>query len=192
MKETLQQVAGIIGVACYLPLIFGIIKNRIEQSFLAFLLWAMLDIIATVTSVIAAGNFWLPLSNAVGASVVAILLAMKKKAEWTLIETFTAVLVLVCLTLWYFMGETAGIVSSSLAVVFASLPQMAHTYKKPHSTPTGIYTAFLFTNILSLLAGKDWTFEERFYPACAVFLCLVIVILSLRKRPISVDKKGQH
>ena len=182
MNETLQQIAGIIGVGCYIPLTSGIIKNKIEQSFLAFLLWAMLDIIATITSIIAGGNFWLPLSNAFGASVVAILLAMKKKAEWTIVETLTAVLVLICLVLWYVLGERAGIVSSSLAVVFASLPQVVHTYKRPQATPTLIYAVFLFANILSLFAGKEWTIEERFYPGCAVFLCLVIVLLSLKRK----------
>ena len=111
------------------------------------------------------------------------MLAMKKKAEWTIVETLTAILVFVCLTLWYLLGETAGIVSSSLAVVFASLPQMVHTYKKPQSTPTHIYAIFLCANLLSLFAGKNWTIEERFYPGCAVFLCLVIVLLSLKQKP---------
>ena len=109
-------------------------------------------------------------------------LAMKKKAEWTIVETLTAVLVLICLALWYVLGERAGIVSSSLAVVFASLPQVVQTYKRPQATPTLIYAVFLFANILSLFAGKEWTIEERFYPGCAVFLCLVIVLLSLKRK----------
>ena len=166
---------------CYVPLIFGIVKNKIEQSFVAFFLWALLDIIATITSILADGNYWLPLSNAIGASTVAILLAIKKKFNWTWVESITAILVLVCLITWYVSGETAGIVASSLAVVIASLPQMVDTYKNPQSTPTLIYLVFLVANILSLIAGKSWTIEERFYPACAVFLCLVIASFSLRK-----------
>lgn len=181
MNEILQQVAGIIGVCCYIPLIIGILKNKIEQSFVAFLLWAMLDIIATITSILADGNYWLPLSNAIGASTVAVLLARKKQVTWTWVETITAILVVVCLILWYILGEDAGIVSSSLAVVIASIPQMVETYKKPSATPTTIYLFFLLANLLSLFAGKTWTIEERFYPACAVFLCLVIALFSLRK-----------
>jgi hypothetical protein len=52
MKEILQQIAGIIGIFCYIPLIIGIIKNRIAQSFVAFALWAMLDLIATLESLL--------------------------------------------------------------------------------------------------------------------------------------------
>jgi hypothetical protein len=181
MKETLQQVAGIVGVLCYVPLIIGLLKNKIEQSFAAFMLWAMLDIIATVTSIMADGNYWLPLSNAIGASTVAVLLATKKQFSWRWIETITAILVIVCLVLWYTLGEAAGIVASSLAVVIASIPQMVDTYKKPSATPTAIYTVFLVANILSLSAGRSWTIEERFYPACAVFLCLVIALFSMRR-----------
>ena len=181
MDEVLQQIAGIIGMSCYVPLIIGIVRNKIGQSFVAFTLWAMLDIIATITTIIADGNYWLPLSNAIGASTVAILLAIKKQVSWTWVETITAILVFVCLVLWYVVGEDAGIVSSSLAVVIASIPQMVDTYKNPWATPTTIYLVFLFANILSLLAGKSWTIEERFYPACAVFLCLVIAAFSMRK-----------
>jgi hypothetical protein len=52
MKEILQQIAGIIGIFCYIPLIIGIIRNRIAQSFVAFALWAMLDLIATLESLL--------------------------------------------------------------------------------------------------------------------------------------------
>jgi hypothetical protein len=181
MKDTLQQLAGIIGVLCYVPLIRGILKSRIEQNFVAFILWALLDIIATITSIMADGNYWLPLSNAIGASTVAVLLARKKQVSWSWIETATAILVIICLVLWYTLGEDAGIVASSLAVVIASVPQMVDTYKKPWATPTAIYTVFLLANILSLAAGRSWTIEERFYPACAVFLCLVIALFSMRR-----------
>jgi hypothetical protein len=183
MNHLLQQIAGIIGICCYVPLIVGVIRDKIEQSFVAFMLWAMLDIIATITSIISDGNYWLPLSNAIGASTVAILLAIKKQVSWSWVETMTAILVIVCLTLWYVLGEKAGIISSGLAVVVASIPQFVETYKKPSTTPTAVYSVFLFANILSLIAGKSWTIEERFYPGCAVFLCLVIVLFSLRKEP---------
>lgn len=183
MKETLQQIAGIFGVLCYVPLIIGLLKNKIEQSFVAFMLWAMLDIIATITSIIAEGNYWLPLSNSIGASTVAVLLAMKKQVSWSWVETITAILVIVCLVVWYILGEDAGIVASSLAVVIASVPQMVDTYKKPWATPTTIYLVFLVANILSLIAGRSWTIEERFYPGCAVFLCVVIALFSMRRVP---------
>jgi len=177
----LPQIAGIICFAAYIPLIVGIVKNKVEQSFAAFLLWAMLDSIATATTILQDGNFWLPLGYAVGSGVIALLLVAKKQVSWSWIETMTFLLVIICILVWYTSGEQAGIVSSSLAVVIASFPQMVETYKKPIATPVGPYVIFLVANILSFMAGKSWSIEERFYPACAVFLCMVILLLTRRR-----------
>lgn len=176
----LQPAGGVIGLAAYVILIIGLFRSKTEQSFAAFLLWAMLDIIATITTMIEGGNFWLALSNAIGSSVITTILIFKKQVSWTWIETMTAVLVVVCLIVWYTLGGQAGIIASSLAVVIASVPQMVETFKKPGSTPTVAYVVFTIANIVSLIGGKEWSIEERFYQSCSIFLCVVIVVFSLR------------
>jgi hypothetical protein len=178
----MQMIAGIIGLCAYIPLIAGLVRNTVQQSFAAFLLWAMLDAIATITTFLEDGNYWLPFSNVVGATTVTVILAVKKQISWSWIETLTALLVVVCLIVWSVSGETAGIIASSLAVVIASIPQMVETYQKPNATPILVYLIFLAANIVSLASGKSWTIEERFYAGCSVFLCSVIVLLALRKR----------
>jgi len=180
--QFLQLAAGAIGLVAYLMLIIGLMRTNAEQSFAAFMLWAMLDLIATITSVLGEGNYWLPLSNAIGSSIITIILIVKKQVSWSRIETMTTVLVIICLIVWYAAGETAGIMASSLAVVIASVPQMMETYRKPATTPVGAYLVFLMANVLSLWAGKSWTIEERFYAGCSVFLCVVIIFLAMRKR----------
>jgi hypothetical protein len=177
----LSEIAGIICMAAYIPLSVGIVKNKVEQSFAAFMLWGMLDTIASITTIVQEGNFWLPLGNAVGASAIALLLLVKRQASWSWIESMTFFLVIICLMIWYTSGEQAGIVASSLAVVIASIPQVVDTYKKPTSTPAGAYLIFLSANILSFVGGKNWTIEERFYSGCSVFLCIVILLLTRRK-----------
>ena len=150
------------------------------------MLWAMLDLIATVTSVLEDGNYWLPMSNAIGSLVITILLIVKKQVSWSRIETMTTLLVIICLIVWYVAGEKAGIIASSLAVVIASVPQMVETYRKPGATPVIAYIAFLGASVVSLVAGESWTIEERFYAGCSVFLCLVIVLLTTRKKAVSL------
>ncbi len=182
IAHILQPIAGIIGIIAYVVLIIALIKSNVEQSFAAFLLWAMLDLIATITSVLSHGNYWLPLSNVIGALTITILLAVKRQVSWSRIETLTALLVVVCLVIWYNAGEQAGIVASSLAVVIASIPQMVETYVKPEATPARVYFIFLFANGVSVFAGRSWTIEERFYALCSVFLCFVIILFALRKK----------
>ena len=177
----LQPAAGGIGIVAYIILIISLIKSKAEQSFAAFLLWAMLDLIATITSVLEDGNYWLPMSNVIGSSLITILLIMKKQISWSRIETMTTLLVIICLIVWYVAGEQAGIIASSLAGVIASIPQMVETYRRPNATPIVAYFVFLGANIVSFFAGKSWTIEERFYSTCSVFLCLVIVLLAIRR-----------
>jgi len=178
----LQPISGVIGLVAYALLISALLKSKTRQSFAAFLLWAMLDIIATITTIIEGGNYWLALSNAIGSSVITLLLVSKKQVSWTWVESMTACLVVGCLIVWFTTGEQAGIVASSVAVVIASIPQMVETFKKPEYTPILPYAVFLGANIVSLMGGKEWTIEERFYQCCSIFLCVVIVAFALRKR----------
>jgi hypothetical protein len=178
--EYLQPAGGILGLIAYAYLIISLLRSSTEQSFAAFLLWALLDLIAAVTTIIEHGNYWLALSNAFGSTVITIILIVKKQVSWSWIESMTALLVVICLVIWYTSGEEAGIIASSLAVVIASIPQMVDTFKKPEGTPTRVYLIFLAANIVSLIGGKGWTIQERFYPCCSIFLCVVIIVFSLR------------
>jgi hypothetical protein len=189
MKNHLQIIAGLIGLITYAFLFFKILKSEAKQNFVAFLLWTILSIITTVTVFIEEGNFWLSLGNVLGEASITILLIVKNQIAWSWVEVLTSLLVIICLIIWFFVGEKAAIVSASLATVAASIPQMVSTYKKPSLTPTVIYISFLLANILSLYAGKSWTIEERFYPSSAVVLCLIIALFSLRKFYKSIGNK---
>jgi hypothetical protein len=180
--EYLQPLSGGISIVAYILLIAALLRTKTEQSFAAFLLWALLDGIATITTILEHGNYWLALSNAIGSTVITLLLIYKKQVRWSWIESLTAVLVVICLIIWYTAGEQAGIIASSLAVVIASVPQMVDTYKKPEATPLGVYLVFLSANIIALISGTAWTIEERFYACCGIFLCSVIVLFALRRR----------
>jgi hypothetical protein len=180
--EYLPPLSGGISILAYVLLIIALLRTKTEQSFAAFLLWALLDAIATITTILEHGNYWLALSNAIGSTAVTLLLIYKKQVSWSWIESMTALLVVICLIIWYAAGEQAGIIASSLAVVIASIPQMVDTYKKPETTPLGVYLVFLTANVVALIAGTTWTIEERFYACCGIILCSVIIVFSVRKK----------
>ncbi|RAW00550.1 hypothetical protein DQQ10_13200 [Pseudochryseolinea flava] len=181
-KDAMQLIAGIIAMIAYIPLIVGIARNKAEQSFAAFLLWALLDSIATITTYLEHGNYWLPFSNVIGTITVTLLLVVKRQVSWSWVENVTAFLVIICVAIWYSAGEQAGIVASSLAVVIASIPQMVDTFKRPRTTPVLSYILFFSANVVSFLAGRTWTIEERFYAACSMFLCFVIIFFAFSRR----------
>lgn len=175
IHEILQLVAGIIAFSAYIPLTIGIVRNTARQSFAAFFLWGLLDSIAMVGAFLQEGNFWLAASNVAGTFTIAGLLLYKRQFEWSPTETITCFLVVVSLVIWYTAGNTGAIVSSSLAVVIAGIPQMAHTKREPAQTPIGVYLIWFAANIVSLAAGKAWTIDERFYAVCGLVLCSAIL-----------------
>lgn len=178
----LAFVGGIIGLVAFLLLIIELLRSTTEQNFAAFFLWALLDGIATATTIIEGGNYWLALSNATGSAMITIILIVKKQVSWTWIETMTAILVVICLFVWFTSGELAGIVASSLAVLIAGIPQMVDTFRRPESTPSLPYAVFFIGNVISLMAGKEWSIEERFYQCISMTITIVILGFSLRKR----------
>lgn len=179
MSEILKIIAGLISLIAYYFLYKAILKNKAAQNFTAFILWAVLSTIATVTIYLESGNFWLPLGNALGEISIAILLLTKKQIRWAGVETLATILVFICLAVWFLAGQKAGILATGLATIIASIPQMVSTFKKPALTPSGIYVGFLIASVAALLAGESWTVAERFFPACAVFLCSIITGLSI-------------
>src|ERR1041385_911137 len=173
---------GIIGLVAFLLLTIDLLRTTTEQSFAAFLLWALLDGIAAATTIIEGGNYWLALFNAIGSAAITLILVRKKQVSWTWIETMTAILVVICLVVWYTSGELAGIVASSLAVFIAGIPQVIDTFKKPENTPWLPYAVFLVGNVIALMAGKAWTIEERFYQCISLSISVILLVLSLRRR----------
>jgi hypothetical protein len=178
----LALTGGIIGLVAFILLIIKLLRSTTEQSFAAFFLWALLDIIATITTIIKGGNYWLALSNAVGSMIITFILIAKRQVLWTRVESMTTILVVICLILWYTLGEQAGIVASSLANLIAAVPQMVDTYKKPESTPSLPYAVFFVGNVVSLMAGASLNVEERFYQSTSIFLTTAILALSMRKQ----------
>jgi hypothetical protein len=189
--EHLQLLAGIVGFCAYIPLTVGILRNKVRQSFAAFFLWGLLDSIAMISAILVQGNFWLAASNVAGAFTIAALLLLKKQYEWSRTETLTCVMVAACLVIWYNAGHTVALVASSVAVVIAGIPQMAHTRRSPRDTPVGVYGIWMVANVLSLVAGKHWTIDERFYAACGIVLCLSILCITwiamFQQKPVDPD-----
>lgn len=178
LLDHLQLAAGIIGICAYVPMTIGILRNTARQSFAAFFLWGLLDTIAMLSALFQGGNYWLAASNVAGATTIATLLLLKKQFEWSLTETLTCLLVAICLLIWYQAGNVGAIIASSVAVVLAGIPQMAHSWRNPRDTPVISYATWLTANVLSFFAGKAWTIEERFYAACSVLLCLSILFIT--------------
>lgn len=178
----LQIFSAILGLFASILLFIGVMRGPIKQNFAAFLLWALLDLIAAVAAILEKGNYALPTMYAFTAFAIAIALVIKKQFVWNWVETMTAGLVIACLVLWYYSGNNTATIASSLAVIVAGIPQMVDTFKEPASLPKGIYSIYLVAAVTSLIAGRSWTIQERFYSGALIFLTITLLLLSFRKQ----------
>ena len=180
----LKLIGAIVGLTSYIPIVTSLSKENtgVEQNFATWMLWAMLDTIATISTILEHGkNFWLQGGFVLGSVVVTILLIKRKQTKWTIYETVVSFLVFCCLVFWYLKGNDAGIIASVVATCIAGIPQLFLTYKKPATTPTLTYLLFSLGGFISFIGGTAWTVEERLFSGETAVSCLIIVLLSMRK-----------
>src|SRR3989344_5125098 len=147
---------SLIALGLYLPLISGILRDKIEQSFATWLLWVSLDLIALISIILQKGNF-----------------------KWTWFETFVSFMVLICLIFWWLSGSRIATISSTIAVVISGLPQFKESWQKPDRVTGFIYLGYVVVNVFFFFGGKNWTIEDRFYPGSMIPLCMAIAFAAL-------------
>lgn len=179
--ETIMQITG--GILCFLmhiPLVLGIKKDTIEQSFASWLLWSILDTIALISSLLEESNYYLPCGSLFGSIIVAFTLYYKKQITWSPLDTYTALLTIGCIFVWYSVGNIAAIIASVSIIGISSISQIELSFRKPKSTPAWIYAVFALASAVSFFGGKDWSIEERFYAGATFFVELLLMIISMK------------
>ena len=180
--NALVWAGSILAILTYFPLWRGIRSGEVKQNLLTWVLWATLDGVVAATLIAQGGSFLLPAAYTVGSAITSFLIIKSgNKASWTLFETMVALLVVVSIGVWYFCGDKVATVASTMAMVIAGIPQLVDAQKKPQDMPFLVFVSYLIANSLSTAGGKDWSIEERLYPASAAIYCFVVVVFSARK-----------
>lgn len=183
--ETIIIGSGILALGAYVPLWKQIRSGTAKQNLLTWILWGMLDAIASGTIIVQSGNFVLAAAFAIGSLLTAVVIAHSdRKFLWTWFETMVTLLVTTCLLVWYVSGSRVATIASTTALFVAGIPQLKDAWRRPEEVPTLPYAVWAVADILSLAGGKTWSIEERLYPLSALIICFAIAAVSLRKLPI--------
>jgi len=176
-----SKLSVFIALGLYLPLSWQILTKRVTQNLATFILWALLDLVVAISIWIQGGNWTLPAAYVCGCLLVIGCLIKLRTVSWTKFETGISIIVLVCLAGWIISGPRMATILSTTGVVLAGIPQLADSYKNPKNQPFLVYLGFTVANGLSVLAGNDWSIEERFYGASCALLTLAITLVIGRK-----------
>ncbi len=179
--STLSEAGAVVAILIYFFLCFQVLTGKSKQNFATWALWAMIDAIAATTIIIQGGNYLLPAIYSLGSAAVTLSILRSKNFAWTWFETMVACFVVICLVVWGISGPWTATIASTLAMVIAGIPLTVESYRRPWEQSFFIYLGYTVANILSTFGGKDWSVEERFYPASCFILCLIIVVFTSRK-----------
>ncbi len=180
--ETLAYVGAILGLIVYFPLILGILKGDIKQSFSTWLLWSVLDALIALSLFVQNGNYLIAVAFTIGSTIITILLFVHGQFSWSAFDTKVALLVGACMMVWYFSGPLAATIAGTIAMNISGIPQLKSTWRNPAINTLPIWIGFTLANFLSFLGGKSWTIEERFFPFMGVLYCLALVAIILARK----------
>lgn len=173
--------SSVLALVLYVPLCIQLLSGKVKQNLATWLLWSILDGVAAGTLIVQGGNFWLATTYTLGSAVATLCILKSKMVKWTWFENFVSLLVIICIIVWISSGSKVATIASTLAMFIAGIPQLIETMRKPHETPILIYFGYFIANSLSILGGKDWTIQERFYSSSAAIYCFILVLFAMRK-----------
>jgi len=176
-RDFLKLAGGAMALAVYVPMIVEIIRARgAGQSFATWALWAVLDIILTVTLWQQHGNYLLSLGFAVGGVVLAAVLLAQGSWNWGRFETVIVLMVLASLTVWQFSGPRNATIAVTAAVCIAGVPGFVDMLRNPQPAAAKLWAGFTVANLLAFFGGTAMTVEERLVPAAFTGLCALMVV----------------
>lgn len=177
----LAKSAATLAILVYFPTTYQVLRGKMKLNLATFLLWGALDAIAAGSIFAKGGNWTLPAAYVVGVLVVIIAMLKARTFDWGRLETITSVMVGISILVWMFVGPVMATIVSSCSMAIATVPQVWDTWRKPQECTLWMWFVFLVINVMSTMAGKDWSVSERFYPATCTILTGVIFLLGLRK-----------
>jgi hypothetical protein len=182
--EPLKIAGGVMALLLFIPFIRSILKEGVEgQSCASWLLWALLDVILTISIIEQRGNFYLPLGFAIGDTVVVILLLLKRQFRWGWFETAIFVMVIGCMIGWELAGSRTANILATLGICVAGIPGLVAMWKNPQRRVGNVWFGYMLANVLSFFGGATMTIEERFAPAVFALCALAMFAASRAKKP---------
>lgn len=165
----------------YIFLCYLLLRGGVVQNLTSWILWAILDVILAAAVIYQGGNWPFIVTYVLGCLAVASVIYKTSIIKWTWYEYLVTFLVFLCMMVWAISGAETATIAGTVAVIIAGIPQLIDVWRKPEENSVFIYSGFFIGNIFSTAAGKDWSIEERFYPASMVVFCFFYVISIARK-----------
>lgn len=176
-----NKLSVLLTIFLYVYLVVQIRKGDVVQNLATWLSWALLDAVTGISLYVQHGNWYLLLPYVIGSLTISYFILGSAKFTWGRIEIICFSLVIVSILVWTQLGPWYATIVATTGVSIATYPQIKDAFLLPDTMPIKVFIGFTLVNALAVAGGKDWTIEERFYPATCTVLCMIIVGFSSRK-----------
>ena len=176
IKKKIGVISVIMSALTYLYLLMFISLGTGEGvSLSTYGLWAVLAWISAVSMKERKIDPTIVIVGAVGTTVITIALVFKRRFGWTNMDSFVAILTVLCMVLWKTRGPKWSFIFSVLAGAIASIPFIFMTWHDPLKSPIIPNLCFLVTFILFFISIESKRLEERLIPLVNISVCASLV-----------------
>ena len=166
------------------PYVRSMIKSTTRPSPISFFGWASLATVAAIAQA-SKGIDWslaVPVLTAVGAFSVAFFSIRFGRAAWTRADVTSVVIGISALVLWTITKEPlTAIILVIVADLAVTVPTLIKTYSTPESEPFWFWVTYTSAATATIIATRNTTLYNLFYPIYDVLGALVITFLAARK-----------
>lgn len=180
---TLALVGGLVALGSHFFWVRGIWNGSMHLNIATWLLWSVIDMSVLLSSLAAGAPApFLSAGFVAGAILVTITLLVKGDWQWTVVETVSAVIALVCLGLWYVAGPVVAVVSLTLGkYCVAGVPTLVSAYQHPERAQSWVWWLGTFGAATNIFAAGSWTLAQSFFPTVALIFTGIGGLMHLRR-----------
>jgi hypothetical protein len=173
----------VLAIAAYAPLVLGITRQEDKsQTAFTWTLYLILDCITMFTCKMEKGAYIMLFGFAIGSLVMAVILLYQRRFGWTLLETITIILIVICVSFWQISGSYWAIRFSIAAESIVGIYLIIKTFKNPVVEYNFMgYVSFLIVSVLALFAAKNFSIPQIGFPFCETVLNVIILVPLIRK-----------
>jgi hypothetical protein len=180
---TIGLIAGFLSLIAYLPYARDTVRGVAQPNRATWMIWSVVGGLLFASYNAAAGGAarWVPLADALGPAVIAVLAVRYGKGGWSRLDAACLLLAGLSVIGWMVTGSpmvTLGI--NLFLALLGALPTFRNVYYQPDAEPALVWRLFLLSNVLNLLAIEHWSWSSAAYPVYAVFTAGLVNALICR------------
>jgi hypothetical protein len=175
--------AGFVSIAAYVPYARDTARGIARPNRATWIIWSLVGGLLFASYNAAAGGpaRWVPLSDAVGPALIAVLAICYGEGGWNWFDRGCLILAGLSVIGWAFTGSPMVALNINLFLcVLGAIPTFRNAYYRPATESALVWRMFLLGNVLNLLAIETWSWSSSAYPVYAVLAAGLVNVLICR------------